>query len=232
MAFLDKITNYVDRTKALFLQQYKGKTKFEQWQQISSELTQELEQAFCDMLDLRTLDTATGTLLDEIGEIVQQPRLGFGDDFYRSLLKAKIGENTSQGDIEKVIEIAKFLTTATQVHLQELFPAAFSISVNAPIDPTLINFLYERLNRVDSAGVRLEALICYDDDEAFAFDGEPGPALGFGDSTNSATGGQLAELKVRDRPAFSFAAQAGIEDGDEGFGTIEDNLVGGILQGI
>lgn len=232
MAFLDKITNMVDRTKARILAQYRNKQNFEAWQEIHSEFIQELENVYCDMLDLRTVDAGFGKILDEIGEIVVQPRLGFDDDFYRSLLKAKIGENTSQGEIEAIINVTKLLTQATQVHMQENFPAGFTLSVNAELEQTLINFYYERLNRVDSAGVRLQGLICYDADEPFAFEGEPGPASGFGDINDANTGGLFADFKVRTLPAFSFAAEAGVEDGDAGFGTIEDPLVGGIFQGL
>jgi len=232
MSIVDKILDYAARSKTLLLQQYKGKEKIEGWQEAYDEQIQELEQTYCDMVDFRTIDTGFGQILDEIGEIVVQDRGGFADDFYKNLLKAKVGENTSQGDIAKILEITELLTNSSQVHLQEEFPAGISLSVNGVLDPDLINFYYQRLNRIDSAGVRVDSLICYDADEPFAFEGEPGPALGFGDATDVNEGGIFAELKIRTQPAFSFEAQAGVEDGDAGFSTIEDPLVGGSLVGL
>lgn len=232
MSIVTKITDYVSRVKEFFLAQYRDKPKFEGWQEAFDEQVQDLEDALQDAFDKRTVDNGFGVILDEIGEIVQQDRGGFADDFYKNLLKAKIGENTSQGDIEKIIEIATILTDSTLVHLQEHFPHGISLSVNGVLDPTLINFFYERLNRVDMGGVRMEFLSCFDPVEPFALEGEPGPGLGLGDVNDAGVGGQLAEIKVKTQPAFSFEAEAGVTDGDFGLGTIEDPLVGGHLVGI
>lgn len=231
MAF-DQENDHEGKVVALLLEQYKGQPKMEGLIKSFASQIQELENAFFDMVAKRTLDGAEGTILDEMGTIVVQDRLGFDDAFYRNLLKAKVGENTSQGEIEKIIQITQLLTGADLVHLQEWYPAGIGLFFDRELDAALINFFYQRLNRVEVATVRLEALICFDPDEGFAFEGGPGNAAGFGDINNSATGGKIAELHVRTEPAFSFAPQAGVTDGDEGFGTFEDPLVGGILRGL
>lgn len=229
----NQVTDRSDQAIKLLLEQYKGQPFIEGMIRCFVDQIQELENAYCDMLAKRTIDGAEGDILDEMGTIVVQDRLGFLDDFYRNLLKAKVGENTSQGEIEKIIQITQILSDATLIHLQEWFPAGIGLSLNTDIDSSLIDFFYQRLNRIEVATVRLEALICFDDTEAFAFDGSPGDnTAGFGDSTAPLVGGKIAELHPRTEPAFSFAAQAGVTDGDEGLGTIEDPLVGGIFRGL
>lgn len=229
----NQILDHEDRAKALLIEQYKELVKAEGTVAAFAAQIQELEDAYCDMLDKRTLDGAEGTLLDLMGSIVVQDRLGFADDFYRNVLKAKVGENTSQGEIDKIIQITQLLSGANLVHLQEWYPAGIGISIDTEIDPSLVDFFYQRLNRIEVATVRLDALVCFDPMEAFSFDGSPDTGTaGFGDSNNAATGGKLGELHIRTEPEFSFAPQAGVDDGDEGFGTFEDPLVGGIFRGL
>ena len=229
---IKQITTHEQDSIDQLLLQYKDKAVIEGLVKIFGKQIQELENVYCDMLEKRTLDEAFGTTQDLMGTIVGQDRQGFDDTFYENLLKAKVGENTSQGDIEKIIDITRLLTNASLIELQEWYPQGIGLGVNVAVDPSLINFFYERLNRVDVATVRVEGIWCFDDTEGFAFDGGPGTAEGFGDINDANTGGTLAELHIRTQPAFSFAAQAGVEDGDEGFSSIEDVYAGGILQGI
>jgi hypothetical protein len=103
--------------------------------------------------------------------------------------------------------------------------------LNIDFDPSLIDFFYQRIERIDAAAVRVEQLVCFDPDEPFAFEGGPGPTAGFGDLNDANVGGLLGKIHVRQEPKFSFAPKPGAIPGtDEGFGTLEDNLVGGILS--
>jgi hypothetical protein len=221
------IPNHVDLALERLLQQFVDKDKVAGVISALTEQIQDLEDTFSDLFTNRTIALAVGQTLDDIGTIVGQPRLGFDDVRYRSLLLAKIGENVSQGDPEAIIQITKLLIGANLVHLQEYYPAGFGLSASEDVPNDLINFFYSRLDRVDPAGVRLEALICFDEADAFAFEGPAGTADGFGDDTAPAVGGMFGKLHMRTLPAFSFD---GAENGDEGFGTLEDNLVGGLFQ--
>lgn len=221
------ISNHVDQALDRLLEQFKDKEKMASIVTALTNQIQDLENAFDQLFTERVIANADGQVLDDIGTIVGQPRLGFDDVRYRSLLLAKIGENVSQGDIERIISIAKLLIGANLVFLQEYYPAGFGLSASADVPSNLINFFYERLDRVDPAGVRLEALICFDELEGFAFEGGAGTALGFGDANDVNIGGKFAKLHIRTLPAFSFD---GTDNGDQGFGTLEDVLVGGIFQ--
>lgn len=225
-----KITNHIEQALERLLEQYKGKIRIEGLISALVEQIQDLEDVVFDLPEDLTIETASGIQLDLIGTIVVQDRLGFSDDVYKALLRAKIGENVSTSTPEDIIDVTKLLTGATLVHFQEYFPAGYGISINISVDPSLIDFFYRRIDRVDPAGVRLEALICFDPDEPFAFDGAPGPTLGFGDLNDANAGGKFAEIHLRENPKFSFAPSPGSIPGtDEGFGDLNDPLFGGLL---
>lgn len=227
---VSQITTHVNDAKDRLIEQYKGAERFEGLLEAFNLQIQDIEDVIFGLKADLAIETASGAQLDLIGTIVVQPRLGFSDEIYRRLLRAKIGENVSTATIEDIVNVTKLLVGAETVILQEWFPAGFGLWVDVDFDPSLINFFYQRIDRVDAAGVRLEALICYDPDEAFAFDG--GIGVGFGFSTISAplTGGVLADYHSPSLPAFSFLNKLGTpQGGDQGFGTIEDVLFGGII---
>lgn len=232
MSDLVKITNHTEIALDSLLEQYKGKPNFEGLISVIGGRTQDLEDIFCQILESSGVLTATGFSLDIIGDIVGQPRLGFDDDFYRILILARICENTSEGDLEKIINATKILTGATETQVQEWFPKGWGVGINTQLDPELINFMYDRLDRLDVASTRLEGIWCYEADTGFAFDGTQSDALGLSSINNTTSGGTLAGLHIRTEPKFSFEARAGIEDGDEGFSSIHDVYAGGILQGL
>lgn len=228
---IEKITTHEADAIDRLIEQYRGKVRFEGLVNSFVEQIQDIEDAAFAIPEETTIETASGEQLDLIGTIVVQPRLGFSDEVYRRLLRAKIGENTSKATPEDVITVTRLLTGATQAYYQELYPAGFSIAVNTEIASDLVNFFYSRIDRVDPAAVRFEALIEYDADAPFAFEGVPGPSLGFSSTASPGDGGLFAGQKVRSLPAFSFEQRPGFPAGDdEGFGTLEDVLAGGHLQ--
>lgn len=223
------ITTHIEDALNRLLTQYKKKPLIAQTITALIEQIQDLEDSNQEFYDKRALETATGIQLDLLGTIVGQGRGTLDDDDYRILIKVKIGQNTSQGGPVKVIDIFQLLTQAATVYYQNLGGGGVELEADAvlPQDSTGI---YASMEQVVAAGVRIDAIICYDAVEPFAFAGSNTlvPAFGFGDSTNAATGGKLAEFKKNLVP-FAF-------DGDdinsEGFGTINDPLAGGTLIGI
>lgn len=231
MAVPGFISTHAQDARERLLEQYKGKERFEALLNAFNAQVQELEQVFSDIYVSNAIANAVGASLDEIGSIVGQARLGFDDDRYRSLIFAKIGENTSQGDPEKILQVVKLLAVANVAMIQDWYPAGYGLWFSNSIPSGLVNFFYERLDNVDPAGVRLEALITFDEHDAFAFAGSAGSASGFGDSTNPAVGGKFAVLELENRSgSFSFASEEGFETDGDGFGTLEDNLVGGVFE--
>lgn len=174
------------------------------------------------------VDFAIGTQLDQFGKIVVLAREGFSDDFYRILLKVKIGQNISNGEPNSIITTLKLLTQASLVHYQNLGNAQVGLAIDTTIDPTLVDFFFENMQRVVMAGVRVNFIASFDPDEPFSFDGVGPIGLGFSSLAAPTTGGKLAFLNRRTTP-FAF-------DGDDlsadGFGTLGDVLAGGVFVGL
>ena len=229
---LTYINNHVQDARDKMLQQYKEAAS--QVGLIDAFVgfpTQDQEDLFWSIIEDRRVLFAVGAQLDAIGEIVQEPRNGNLDNAYRVLIFAKIGQNVSKSDPEQIITVAKLLVGANLAFFQEYWPAGYGVSMSEDIaSQDLVNKAYERLDKVDAGGVRLEAIGCFDETEAFAFAGGGGIALGFGDSGVPTTGGMFGKLHVPSLPAFSFAAASADVDNDLGFGTLLDGLFGGIFQ--
>ena len=88
---------------------------------------QEIEDALRELLYGFDIDQSVGDQLDVIGSIVGQDRLGKSDDDYRIDIKIKIGINTSEGDIEKIITIWRLLAPGAEVTIEEDFPAKIDL---------------------------------------------------------------------------------------------------------
>lgn len=154
---------------------------------------QDLETAGFELRDERGLEVAVGKQLDGIGEIVDEARKGRTDEPYRIAIKAKIGQNNSKGTHEDLIQVFLLLTGATQAHLIDYFPAETSIFGNVPIDPLLAGEILAFCQKVVPAGVRLNYIGDFDDDDAFAFADSP-EGLGFGDDIDLGVGGNFADV--------------------------------------
>ena len=117
---IEKITDHAEQALNRLLEQYKGKTNLINFIQVYTKQVQDIEDALEPFDLLLDIASQSGQQLDEIGDIVVQPRLGNTDARYRILLYTKIGINTSKGESPKVIEIFKILTEADHVHLINL----------------------------------------------------------------------------------------------------------------
>lgn len=185
------ITDHIAQAKARLIEQYKGKQRIEGMVSASVEEIQNLEDVFKALNMERGVETAEGTQLDKIGEIVGIERvLGQSDAEYRLEIKAKIVQNLNQGTPEEIIAAAKFFIGATFAWYLEVYPAAVDIFTTTPLDPALAANIRLKLESFLPAGVKLDSLGYYDPDAAFRFDMAPG----FGDTDDSSVGGLLAEV--------------------------------------
>ena len=169
---------------------------------------------------------SSGSNLDKIGEIVGLPRNGASDERYRLLLISKIGQNTSNGEPSKVISIYKLLSNSGNVHLQELYPAAISLTGDGDFNNSSPQEVYDVIQSIVAAGVRVDALISYDPECFFVFEGDP-EGQGFADD-NQTDGGCLATVLDTSKP---FAFSGGGQDTD-GFGSLNDSVIGGTLVSV
>lgn len=90
-------------------QQFKDKPNLKALIDIFSARYDGLEAAFYALLTERTIYTAIGAQLDQIGKIVGQPRLGFDDETYRRYILARVAANKSDGLVSDLIDITRFV---------------------------------------------------------------------------------------------------------------------------
>lgn len=216
------ISDHKAQARARLISQYKQATNLIAILDCLNEQTQESEDAIHELFEGRWIDVAEGDVLDDFGTIVGQDRLGFDDDFYRILIYAKIGENVSQGETERVIDVYKIITRASIAQLSERYPAGVMLLSDGTINPITAQFIMERLQNVVGAGIRVDHIGEFSD-TPFGFAGAP-TVSGFGTTADPLIGGEFAYL-YNTSPPFSFENPN--RDDILGFGTLQDQVYGG-----
>jgi len=221
-----KITTHNLDALSRLMEQFKDKTNLIKILEIYLPLIQELEDTIYLLFDALSLNSQTGKYLDYIGSIIGLDReSGTTDSRYRQLIKVKIGTNISEGTPEQAISAFKLLTESVWVLFIDLFRGNISITgTTSYTDREEINRIFDAIDKVLAAGVRMPYFICADENESFAFAGSGAEALGFDDGSGS-VGGKFAEVYTKELE-FAF-------DGDDvagGFGAgTDDPFVGGIF---
>jgi hypothetical protein len=115
---------------------------------------QEMEDlAWAVFATLRDLDTAEGVLLDRLGALVDESRVGRLDGPYRAAIRVKILCLSSDGKTEQMYEIARLLEPTATVAISESWPAGFQVSFSVA---TLgLTYLYQIMKIAKPAGVRM-----------------------------------------------------------------------------
>ena len=174
MAYLKK-TTHVAEALANLIAQFEDKPNIIKLISIYVAQLQELEDAFSDLLTETTIENAEGLHLDNIGQIVGEPRSGRSDVQYRTAIRARIGLNTSEGTIEDVIDLATAVSGApVAVQIQEIFPAGFLLNILDPIDPAQVDIdrMASFIASGRAGGVR--GLLTFGVLGAFQYDGPAG----------------------------------------------------------
>lgn len=138
---------------------------------------QELENKARELFYILNIDHSEGEQLDNIGELVGQDRLGYNDEYYRILLKVKIGINVSEGDIERILSLWKLIAGTDNVHLKELFPAKVKLETDEYLGDDVFAFLKDVAKDALAGGVGIDTIIVIDPSK-FGF----GPTMGNFDS--------------------------------------------------
>jgi hypothetical protein len=87
----------------------------------------ELDLLMDEMSEQYDLDKAKAVLLDRIGKIVDEKREGNEDELYRLLIRLRILLNTTNGSVNDVIKVIKFIFSSEVVHIDANYPAGISI---------------------------------------------------------------------------------------------------------
>lgn len=225
-----QITTHVQDALDRLLEQYKGKANIEGIIEVLGERSQGLEDVVFSMIEGQEIYSAIGVQLDLLGTIVDIARNGLNDDAYRLLILGKIGENSSDATASKVAQVFAILMNSDIVQEQDLYPAGVGFSGAGDIDESLLTLVWNLVQASLGAGIRLEFLSCFDEDEAFAFEGPAGTGLGFDDLTDPGFGGMFASL-CNAEFSFAFAGDDPM-DGFRGFGDHQDPIAGGNFESL
>ena len=116
---------------------------------------QALETAAFQVLDDRWLDSAVGTQLDNLGQIIGRDRLGEDDDTYRILLTSQIALNSSSGTVSEILYVLNLNVPTITLELEQLYPAAFVITAESdPITTSTATIISGLIDRLRAGGVR------------------------------------------------------------------------------
>lgn len=227
-----EINNHIELALERLIEQYKGKTRIEGFLRAIVKPVQGIEDVFQDLSTQRWLDTATGDLLDRIGNIVGIARnFGESDASYRLRIDTRIIINVSNGEPESAIAVFQRYLESDLVLYQEAYPGGIIMMSDVSVsDQDTINQIYEEIEDVIPAGVRVDALGEFDPDEAFSMDGLL-PGFGFGDATDASEGGKFGEIWLYTGVEFAFGSTLsdGVDTTGGGFGTLEDARIGGVF---
>lgn len=107
-----------------------------------------------NLINLRWLNTAQGVQLDGIGQIVGLPRVsGQTDLSYQEDLQFQIFFNSSEATPEEVIYILKYITKASEIWYNEVYPAAYQMATNGLYFPPNPSDLVNLIQQSSPAGV-------------------------------------------------------------------------------
>lgn len=166
---ITRITEHTHQALKRLVTQYREKPNFEAIVSTFSYQIQELEDAFFQLLESRSIDTSIGLQLDNLGSIVDEKREGLSDNDYRLKLIAKIAVNTSQGTPEDLINIFKIFMQADRVAFFEYFPATIQLVAQDAQPISSIQRIKDALNRTKPAGIAFDSLILVNASPPFCF---------------------------------------------------------------
>lgn len=149
---LDHVTDYLARARARYLEQYKDKANFDALASVFVAKLQEIEDAFWQLYEERTLDSAVGVQLDVLGRILNIARGPYGDEDYRAILRAQVKLLKSSGTINQLIEIVGLASQGADVSVIESFPAALTVQVSGVTTSDAFASLLARFVRAGRAG--------------------------------------------------------------------------------
>lgn len=218
------IPNHVQQALKRLLTQYQNAPVLQGFLTAIINPIQTIEDELGVMNTARYLPAAVGNQLDIIGSIVGIKRpAGMPDDQYLLEIYGQIKINVSEGQPEQIIQAYELFTSVPFVILTEFHNASLIVaSTYAPPDQKTVDRLILTIKKAAPAGVRVDGLITFDADMAFAYDGDL-PGFGYDDGTQT-VGGKYADLHQFIGGGFAY-------DGDDssglGYGTQDDPLAGG-----
>lgn len=189
-----------------------GAVYFDAYLQLLIEGKTELQEVFRQLMQERSLDTAIGAQLDQLGEIVGQSRtlvnvqtmpaqtIVLDDDAYRIFIRSKIAKNITRATPEDIMANANLIFNTTGSTVQDEGNAAYTLLIGktlSPLEQSLLNYIIQEDGYITRlvpkpAGVRVN-YGNYIPDNYFGYQGAPN-VKGYGDLDDPSLGGVYAAL--------------------------------------
>lgn len=149
-------TNHTTVALQRLLDQFQGLPNWEALLGAIAEQAQNLETVGEQLATLPSIADSVGAQLDNIGDLIGEPRQGFSDAVYRLHLTARVFLNKGSGTIPEILRMfATILEAPEGLRLVERFPAAFELhtedAVAVPNDTA--GYLARFLTEARAAGV-------------------------------------------------------------------------------
>lgn len=148
-------TDHEDEAGDLLLEQFKDKSNIVAFLNAFITQIQSIEDAMWQLFTERTLDTAIGTQLDNIGIIIGHEREGLEDEAYRNRLRVQLLVNKSSGTVEQVIGVfTQLFGDDVFVHVVQYADAEIEVRIGGPVSFVDGEQAAAILQEAKAAGVR------------------------------------------------------------------------------
>lgn len=177
---MQDIENYFQRAVSLLASQFQirnGDGSLTNLQKVIHALSgqaQVLNEQELLLATQRYLNTAFGAQLNGLGQILGLARSsGQRDQSYREDLQFQIFVNQSNGTPEELIAILKYLTDATKIWYDEIYPAAYQLTTNGLTFPENPSDLVLAMQNVSPAGIAFVGITATYNTNPFSFSSDP-----------------------------------------------------------
>lgn len=194
---MDHVTDHAERALNRLAQEFRGIPELDALIRMFCRQVQALEDAMWTLSLARTIDNATGELLEFFGRIVGEKRNGSTDATLRRRVRARVLVNRGSGTAPQILAVFRALLPAPYtLELAEYFPAAEILTVaGASLTPVAGEYA-SILHEAKAAGVKVALRYQPELDATTFTTGTTGAetitGLGLGDTADATTGGSLA----------------------------------------
>lgn len=116
------VDNRVELAKSYLLYQFQDKEVINKIVEALVEEVQEIENVIIDIQDLRTLENATGALLDNIGNKLKVSRSNLEDNDYKTAIKVRILRKANKGTYGDIANVFRLLTRDDNPVIRQTHP--------------------------------------------------------------------------------------------------------------
>lgn len=153
---VDYVSDWLGRLRALVYAQFRKDPVIDALiVNVIAPQAQDLEDSLQTLVAISSISDSVGVQLDNIGQIVGQPRLGFADDEYRLLLYARIRAARSSGAMRDIYAVFDLAAPGKPSKITPGGNASFTFDLEGAITDAELGVYIDLLYAAKLAGVRV-----------------------------------------------------------------------------